>query len=86
MTDRADDLTGWLVRSRASGASYGEVRALDDVSLDIGDNEFFALLGPSGCGKTTLLRSLAGFETPDRRDDPAGRRRTCSRCPRTSGR
>ncbi|MCB0908421.1 MAG: ABC transporter ATP-binding protein [Nocardioidaceae bacterium] len=53
-----------LVAIRGVGASYGDVRALDDVSLDIGDQEFFALLGPSGCGKTTLLRSLAGFETP----------------------
>jgi len=41
------------------------VRALNDVSLDIYENEFFALLGPSGCGKTTLLRVLAGFEHPD---------------------
>jgi spermidine/putrescine ABC transporter ATP-binding subunit len=40
------------------------VRAVDDVSLDIGEGEFFALLGPSGCGKTTLLRMLAGFEVP----------------------
>ncbi|MGF1551003.1 MAG: ABC transporter ATP-binding protein [Paracoccaceae bacterium] len=39
--------------------------AVDDVSLDIHATEFFALLGPSGCGKTTLLRMLAGFETPD---------------------
>lgn len=38
---------------------------LDGVSLAIGANEFFTLLGPSGCGKTTLLRVLAGFETPD---------------------
>lgn len=45
--------------------SFGSVRALDDVSLEIYANEFFALLGPSGCGKTTLLRSLAGFEIPD---------------------
>jgi len=43
---------------------YGSVRALDNVSLEIRENEFFALLGPSGCGKTTLLRILAGFETP----------------------
>lgn len=43
---------------------YGSLTAVDDVSLSIKDNEFFALLGPSGCGKTTLLRSLAGFETP----------------------
>jgi ABC-type Fe3+/spermidine/putrescine transport system ATPase subunit len=41
---------------------FGDVCALDDVSLGIRDNEFFALLGPSGCGKTTLLRCLGGFE------------------------
>jgi ABC-type Fe3+/spermidine/putrescine transport system ATPase subunit len=45
--------------------SYGSVVALDDVSVDIAPNEFFALLGPSGCGKTTLLRAIAGFEDPD---------------------
>ena len=39
-------------------------RAVDDVSLDIAKGEVFALLGSSGCGKTTLLRMLAGFETP----------------------
>ena len=39
--------------------------AVDDVSLAIERGEFFALLGPSGCGKTTLLRTVAGFETPD---------------------
>jgi spermidine/putrescine ABC transporter ATP-binding subunit len=44
--------------------SFGEVVAVDDVSLDIRPNEFFALLGPSGCGKTTLLRMIAGFEPP----------------------
>jgi ABC-type Fe3+/spermidine/putrescine transport system ATPase subunit len=41
--------------------SFGAVRAIDDVSITIGDGEFFTLLGPSGCGKTTLLRMLAGF-------------------------
>ena len=45
--------------------SFGEVRAVDGISLDIFAGEFFALLGPSGCGKTTVLRMLAGFETPD---------------------
>lgn len=43
---------------------FGDVRAVDDVSLDIASGEFFALLGPSGCGKTTLLRILGGFEAP----------------------
>ena len=47
---------------------FGTARALDDVSLTIRENEFYALLGPSGCGKTTLLRVLAGFETPDEGD------------------
>ena len=41
------------------------VRALDDVSLDVGSNEFVVLLGPSGCGKTTLLRTIAGLENID---------------------
>jgi len=41
--------------------SFGEVRAVDGVSLAIRDGEFFTLLGPSGCGKTTLLRMVAGF-------------------------
>lgn len=41
-----------------------DVRALDDVSVTIDENEFFTLLGPSGCGKTTLLRLIAGFEHP----------------------
>ncbi|MBL8577844.1 MAG: ABC transporter ATP-binding protein [Mesorhizobium sp.] len=45
---------------------FGPLTAVDDVSLSIRENEFFALLGPSGCGKTTLLRMLAGFETPTR--------------------
>ena len=44
---------------------FGGFTAVDGLSLDIGAGEFFALLGPSGCGKTTLLRMLAGFETPD---------------------
>lgn len=43
---------------------FGPVKALDNVTLDIARNEFFAILGPSGSGKTTLLRLLAGFEIP----------------------
>lgn len=43
---------------------FGSVRALDGVSLDINQGEFFSLLGPSGCGKTTLLRIISGFDTP----------------------
>ena len=54
-----------LVSMRGLTKRFGETLAVDDVSLDIRQNEFFALLGPSGCGKTTLLRSLAGFEYPD---------------------
>jgi len=45
--------------------NFGSVKAVQDVSLGIRKGEFFSLLGPSGCGKTTLLRMVAGFETPD---------------------
>jgi spermidine/putrescine transport system ATP-binding protein len=44
---------------------FGDVLAVDDLSLDLGRGEFFTLLGPSGCGKTTTLRMIAGFEQPD---------------------
>jgi putrescine transport system ATP-binding protein len=54
-------------RVRFDGVSkrFADVAAVRRVTLDIFPGEFFALLGPSGCGKTTLLRLLAGFETPD---------------------
>ncbi|MFL5928724.1 MAG: ABC transporter ATP-binding protein [Gaiellaceae bacterium] len=45
--------------------SFGGVPAVNGVTLEIEDGEFFSLLGPSGCGKTTTLRMIAGFETPD---------------------
>lgn len=44
---------------------FGEVTAVNDVSFEIAENEFFSLLGPSGCGKTTTLRCVAGLETAD---------------------
>jgi len=49
------------IRLDALTRTFGAVRAVDDISLTIGDGEFFTLLGPSGCGKTTLLRMIAGF-------------------------
>ncbi len=51
-----------LIRFQNVVKRYGDVVAIDGVSLDIYEREFFALLGPSGCGKTTLMRMLAGFE------------------------
>ncbi len=49
---------------KAFGQGQTALRALDNVSVAIRENEFFTLLGPSGCGKTTLLRLIAGFEYP----------------------
>ena len=59
MTDRSI-----AVSFRQVSRHYGEVRAVDDVSFDIADGEFFSMLGPSGSGKTTCLRLIAGFEQP----------------------
>jgi ABC-type Fe3+/spermidine/putrescine transport system ATPase subunit len=52
------------VRAEAITHRFGDVTALDGVSLDIASGELLTLLGPSGCGKTTLLRIIAGFERP----------------------
>ncbi|HDZ07542.1 ABC transporter ATP-binding protein [Pseudohongiella sp.] len=53
-----------LVRIRNLSKVFGSTYAVDNISLDIEEKGFFSLLGSSGCGKTTLLRMLAGFETP----------------------
>ncbi len=53
-----------LIRIDNVSKHFGDVVAVDQVSFDIPAGEFFSLLGPSGCGKTTLLRMLAGFESP----------------------
>jgi putrescine transport system ATP-binding protein len=54
-----------LVRFESVTKRFAGYTAVDAVSLQVYEGEFFALLGPSGCGKTTLLRMLAGFEAPD---------------------
>jgi putative spermidine/putrescine transport system ATP-binding protein len=55
-----------MARLQLTGVTkrYGDVRAVDGVSLDVADGEFLVLLGPSGCGKTTTLRMVAGFIEP----------------------
>src|SRR5215207_6525907 len=53
-----------LIRFENVTKRFGEFTAVDDISLEIHEREFFSLLGPSGCGKTTLMRMLAGFEQP----------------------
>jgi iron(III) transport system ATP-binding protein len=58
-------MTASMIRVERVSKSFGSVRAVQDVTLQIGRGEFVALLGPSGCGKTTLLRLIAGFEAPD---------------------
>jgi putrescine transport system ATP-binding protein len=61
----ADPAARPLVQFDNISKRFGSVTAIDRLSLDIYQGEFFALLGPSGCGKSTLLRLLAGFEAPD---------------------
>jgi len=57
-------LRGSSIRIENIGKQFGTCTALDNVSFTINNGEFFSLLGPSGCGKTTLLRIIAGFESP----------------------
>ncbi len=54
------------VELRGVSKRFGELLAVDDLSLDLAGGEFFTLLGPSGCGKTTTLRMIAGFEQPSK--------------------
>src|ERR1700729_794039 len=61
----ADPTERPLLRIEDLSKRFGGNAAVDKLSLDIYQGEFFALLGPSGCGKTTLLRLIAGFEQPD---------------------
>jgi spermidine/putrescine transport system ATP-binding protein len=60
---KRQDLTP-SVEIRGLSKRFGDVLAVDSISLDIRRGEFFSLLGPSGCGKTTLLRMIGGFELP----------------------
>jgi iron(III) transport system ATP-binding protein len=67
------------VELRSVSKSFGPVRAVEDVTLEIGRGELVAVLGPSGCGKTTLLRLIAGFERPDGGSIAVGDRELASR-------
>nr|WP_246149665.1 ABC transporter ATP-binding protein [Tritonibacter litoralis] len=53
-----------MIQFKNVSKRFGQFTAIDDLTIDIFEREFFALLGPSGCGKTTLMRMLAGFEAP----------------------
>ncbi len=64
MNDRDPAKQSPLIRIEHVTKKFGDFAAVNDVSLDIFEGELFALLGGSGCGKTTLLRMLAGFESP----------------------
>ncbi|OYV34901.1 MAG: Fe3+/spermidine/putrescine ABC transporter ATP-binding protein, partial [Acidocella sp. 20-61-6] len=61
----AHALRGAITLAGVTRVFAGNIPAVDHIDLEIRAGEFFTLLGPSGCGKTTLLRMIAGFETPD---------------------
>jgi putrescine transport system ATP-binding protein len=61
----ADPKATPLIRIENVTKTFGEAVAVDHLSVDIFQGEFFCLLGPSGCGKSTLMRMIAGFEKPD---------------------
>ena len=58
-----------IIQIRSLAKSFGNVKAVDGVDLDVQAGEFLTLLGPSGSGKTTVLRMIAGFENPDAGSD-----------------
>ena len=77
---------GWCVteidvRLERVSKLFADVAAVDDLSLDIAEGEFFSMLGPSGCGKTTTLRMIGGFEDPTRGTIYPGRARRHRRPP-----
>ena len=74
------------VECRGVSKTFGDVRAVDDVDLQIRDGELLVLLGPSGSGKTTLMRLCAGLEEPSGGDDRHRRRRWSTICRRAGGR
>src|SRR5215510_11583782 len=57
-------MTSTAISLRGLSKHFDQVRAVDELDLDIEDGEFFSMLGPSGSGKTTVLRLIAGFEEP----------------------
>ena len=68
-----------FIKVQSVSKHFGDFTAVDSVDLEIYKGELFCLLGGSGCGKTTLLRMLAGFETPSSGFD-CNRRRQHDRC------
>jgi spermidine/putrescine transport system ATP-binding protein len=76
-----------ILQLRGLTKNFGQLTAVDHVDLDVAEGEFFTIVGPSGCGKTTMLRMLAGMETPTSgdillrgqriNDMPANKRPTC---------
>ncbi len=76
-----------ILQLRGLTKNFGQLAAVDRVDLEVAEGEFFTIVGPSGCGKTTLLRMLAGMETPSSgdillrgkriNDMPANQRPTC---------
>ena len=75
----ADPAAKPLIRFDNVTKRFGDAVAVDNLSLDIFEREFFCLLGPSGCGKTTLMRMLAGFEQPSEGRITFGGQRPCGR-------